>query len=112
MRRLAVLAVAVLAVAGCGGGGDDSGSALGVLSALDGLPDCAEWTERPVSHDEWRDGCQEPAKERYNLSGSTDCADGRVLWWNDAVWGYEGEAAHAYAPGAEQVAPQAERDAC
>jgi hypothetical protein len=45
-------------------------------------------------------------------SATQPCPDGRVLYWNDEGWGYLGEPFHRHAPGAEKVAPDAERTAC
>ena len=39
-------------------------------------------------------------------------ATSRVLYWNDRVWGYVAEPANPHEVGAEQVAPDAEREAC
>ncbi len=98
-----ILALAVIVLAGCGGG-DDSG--------VPDFSDCSTWTTGAVSTDEWGNGCFDPASNTIHGSGFYECDDGRVLRWNDALWGYEGETAQTYPPDAEQVPPQSERDSC
>jgi hypothetical protein len=54
----------------------------------------------------------EAGNPTMNVAATINCADGRVLWWNDVAWGYLGEPATLHAEGAELVAPQSDRDAC
>lgn len=121
MRWITALVCAVLLLSACGG--DDSASTTTTsksetttttgeeLDSLAGYPDCADWVEEgPASAADAEEGCR--TEDTLNGTGTYDCTDGRVLYWNDAVWGYVGEPAHEYAADAEQVAPKADREAC
>lgn len=106
MRK--ALLVLALAVTACGdGSGDGDGD---TFDPLGDTPSCEEWTERAVTAEEVEFGC----RDGDSLAGTstTDCRDGRVLYWNDRVWGYVDEPAQEHEPGAELVAPELEREAC
>lgn len=114
VRRLGIVVLlATFVLSGCGGGsdGDDGGGdAAGSVQA------CAKVYADGVvfkSKDELEAAFCDRDGENY-LPGSAfeECGDGRTLFWNDEGWGYLGEPFHRHAPGAEQVAPQADRDAC
>ena len=109
MRKLMVLAVVVLSACSSGSGGSGATSTTGAAGA------------RPCRV-VWADGVTTPAESTVCDRGSgdllvsslasTDCADGRVLVWNDEGWGYVGEPWHRHGAGAERVAPESERTAC
>lgn len=116
---LTAMAVAAAALAGCGGDDDEGAGAPDTTTtsaaAEAAARPCAEvYAEGAVieSRDELERPCDRDG-ELY-LPGATtkDCPDGRTLFWNDLGWGYLGEPFHRHAPGAEKVAPKAERDAC
>lgn len=127
MKRLVALVLVAGALAACGGsdvnlsdGGDsttrDTSAAENLPTTTEadlGIPMCSEWLERAVTAEEVGDGCQAPGNS-IEGTATYPCDDGTVLYWNDSVWGYVGEKAHAYTAADEQpgVAPSAEREAC
>lgn len=106
-----------LLVTACGGDDDSSGATVSVEDLQEwqeeeeSRPTCEDWTTREVTEAEVEAGC---AQGDGAIAGTATfaCADGRTLYWNDAVWGYVGEPAHAHEEGAEQVAPEQERTSC
>ena len=81
------------------------------LDAVAAVPDCEEWTRRPVTPQDVEEGCSTGTADLDPVA-TYDCTDGRVLFWNEEVWGYVGEAATAQAADAEGGAPEAESAAC
>jgi len=70
-----------------------------------------------VTDAEVRNGCSVPTSGdvvAYEQMGGAvyECGDGRVLFWNDAGWGYVGEPMTEHAVGGEKVARQSDREAC
>ena len=104
----ASMVLAVAGLAACGDGGAD------MINPTALIPSCAAWETTIVDRDTLDGHCTMPDDPTYiALVGIFDCNDGRALWWNDWGWGWIGKTAQPHAPDAdEQVAPQAERDAC
>lgn len=124
MKRITVgLALVALLLAGCSSDGSEGASPTTGAGATttEAAPDpneadpCVDiYAEgATTSEDMWAAPCSDDAGELHLAAASvTECTDGRSLAYNDEGWGYLGEPWHNHADGAEQVAPQAERDAC
>lgn len=79
------------------------------------IPSCSETFEEGrviATLDEASEVCMEDGNQQVYAVSDTDCADGRILWWNDWAWGYLGEPLHIHETGAELVAPANARAAC
>ncbi len=132
MRTLIIgTAALVLTLSACG---DDDGEAASSSSApLEETSEESTPSEEPSSEEDLPPSCSEQYAEGavvaaedvdagcveddgtlwFGGAAETECADGRVLKWNDRAWWYEGEGVHPHAPNAEeQVAPLEEREAC
>jgi hypothetical protein len=109
VARVKVVRIVLVAVvlAGCGVSGLRSESGH---RSEERMPTCSSWDGKVVSSKEWRFGCKLTA-DRFPLSGSIKCADGRLLWHNAWGWGYEGEVAHTRDDG-QPVPPDSETKAC
>jgi hypothetical protein len=115
VRRARLTLALVLALVACGGD-DEAGQdvTLGVAPGEDPIS-CVELFDGQSfeTADDLSTIClDENGNPTLNAAATTNCADERVLWWNDVAWGYLGEPATLHEEGAELVAPQAERDAC
>jgi hypothetical protein len=121
---IAAVAMAVVCV-GCSSGssnesGADQGSGTPASTAKSqksgGVTVCSEhFSQGAIATDDafMNTPCFDADGEGHlYMTATTDCADGRVLMWNDAGWAFAGQAFNPHAAGAEQVAPTAERTAC
>ena len=122
MNRLPTIAALVVLAAGCGGSSGSPGTP-GTSAAETTTPTCSSFVGQPANASDFETPCKvdeatadllnEPVGGLFVAgTGTTLCEDGRVLIWNDIGWGYEGEPFVQHVEGAEQVAPQAERDKC
>jgi hypothetical protein len=113
--------VAALTFGGCGGDDDNSATtttAFNLASETSTVPElCEEVYADGVVFDSVDElsatYCDRGDGVAYLPGSATEpCDDGRILCWNDEGWGYLGEPFHRHEPGAEQVAPEAERTSC
>ena len=122
----AVLGGLVLLVGACGGADGQDAASDGATTPTADMTDeknrrvdepCGEvYAEGVVfkAEDDLNRMCRREDKgDLYVPSSATHkCKDGRTLFWNDVGWGYLGDPFHHHAVGAEQVAPEAERETC
>lgn len=58
------------------------------------------------------DGCVDAGGQAiYPSNGSSQCYDGRTLYWNPEGWGYTGSSWHRHPPGVA-IPPESEPSAC
>jgi hypothetical protein len=95
----------------------------GLMSSTVSTRSCSSFAGEPVDAEDFTTPCEvdeetaellnTPAGELFVAGTATTlCEDGRVLIWNDLGWGYENEPFTFHDEGAEQVAPEAERQRC
>lgn len=81
------------------------------LDSVAAVSSCDYWLQRTVTQRDVDRGCRAGPVD-LAVTADMDCTDGRTLFWNQAVWGFVGEPAQAYAPGAAHELPDAARAAC
>lgn len=81
------------------------------LDAVAAVSSCDGWLQRTVSQRDVDRGCRAGPVD-LAVTADMHCTDGRTLFWNQAVWGFVGEPAREYAPGADHELPDAERGMC
>ena len=123
MRKFLALCVALTLVSACGSDDDASSSVdldvdedetMVVCSSLAGEPLAASAFDQPCEVDQaTADLLDVPVGQTFFVGAATTlCEDGRVLFWNDLGWGYEGEPFAFHDENAEKVAPADARDSC
>lgn len=119
VRWGASLTAGLLLLAGCSEGGHDNAAPT---TAAQGQPMqdvrlCSDvYAEGAITDEDVFDRTcwAAPDGTDPHVYGATiaDCTDGRRLAHNDVGWGYIGEPWHRHPDRSEQLAPQAEREAC
>jgi hypothetical protein len=105
-RALIAMAVAALAILGCGGEDDGDQQAC-----ADAFAEGVTTADAIVASEE---GCIDENGDvaLIELAGD-ECADGRILHWNDEGWGYhDGEWHRHDRPDGQLVPPDAELASC
>lgn len=99
MKRLAAV-VAVVVLVGCSSGDGEDGP------GDEEAQTCAELLSQPVTDETFDGACLHDGEPFVMARAFLDCDDGRVLWWNELGWGFEGEPAMlgVSEPPAEAVA--------
>lgn len=119
--RVAGCVMAAFSYAACG---SDEPTAAPILPLISDTPGetanafpgpCSEVFAPGVTigtEDDLDDGCMQGGTLYFPGPSIHECSDGRSLMWNEFGWGYIEGPFRTHAPGAEKVAPEADRKAC